>query len=228
MELVINFSGGKDSTAMLAYLVETYPDVPKRVIFADTGWEHDGTEDWCRQLVARFGLTLDVCRNKNKTFLTMSERRGKFPGMNQRQCTSDLKRDPIMTWVRNNITDSVVINCMGIRAEESTGRAKAKTLKRNARETNSVRTVWDWNPIKDWTEAQVLQYLADRGLPLHPVYSYLRRFSCRMCIYMTQHDREQVQKHDPEAVQIIHQLEQKIGFSFFQDGYLADLLNLKK
>lgn len=228
MELVINFSGGKDSTAMLAFLCENYPDVPKRVIFADTGWEHDGTEDWCRQLVARFGLVLNVTRSNTKTFLTMSERRGKFPGMQQRQCTSDLKRDPIKRWIINNVKDRVVINCMGIRSEESPNRAKAKTLARNKRQTNSRRTVWDWNPIKDWTEAQVLQYLADRGLPLHPVYSYLRRFSCRMCIYMTQHDREQVQKNDPAAVQIIHQLEQKIGFSFFQDGYLVDLLNLKQ
>lgn len=226
MELVINFSGGKDSTAMLAFLCEKYPDHVKHVVFADTGWEHDGTEDWCHQLVARFGLVLHVVRSSTKTFLTMAERRGKFPGMQQRQCTSDLKRDPIAKWVRNNTKTGVVINCMGIRAEESSGRAKAKTLKRNQRQSTRFRTVWDWNPIKDWTEAQVLQYLADRGLPLHPVYSYLRRFSCRMCIYMTQHDREQVQKHDPAAVQIIHQLEQKIGFSFFQDGYLADLLKL--
>ncbi len=228
MELIINFSGGKDSTAMLAFLCEKYPDLPKRVVFADTGWEHDGTEDWCRQLVARFGLELHVVRSQTKTFLTMAENRGKFPGMQQRQCTSDLKRDPIIKWVRNNVTDPVVINCMGIRSDESTGRAKQKTLKRNKRETNSMRTVWDWNPIKDWTEAQVFAYLEDRGLPLHPVYKHLRRFSCRMCIYMNQHDREQVQKHDPKAVQIIHELEQKIGFSFFQDGYLADLLNLKK
>lgn len=228
MELVINFSGGKDSTAMLAFLCEKYPDMPKRVVFADTGWEHDGTEDWCRQIVARFGLELHVVRSATKTFLTMAEKRGKFPGMNQRQCTSDLKRDPIIKWVRQNVKDPVVINCMGIRSEESTGRAKAKTMKRNSRETNSKRTVWDWNPIKDWTEAEVLAYLEDRGLPLHPVYQHLRRFSCRMCIYMTQHDREQVQKHDPKAVQIIHEIEQKIGFSFFQDGYLADLLNLPK
>ena len=228
MELVINFSGGKDSTAMLAFLCENYPDVKKRVVFADTGWEHDGTEDWCRQIVARFGLELHVVRSATKTFLTMAENRGKFPGMQQRQCTSDLKRDPIIKWVRNNVSDPVVVNCMGIRSEESTGRAKAKTLKRNQRETNSVRTVWDWNPIKDWTEAQVFAYLEDRGLPLHPVYKHLRRFSCRMCIYMTQHDREQVQKHDPQAIQIIHDLEQKMGFSFFQDGYLQDLLNLPK
>lgn len=226
MELVINFSGGKDSTVMLSYLCEKYPDIKKHVVFADTGWEHDGTEQWCRDLVARFGLELHVVRNASKTFLTMSENRGKFPGMNQRQCTSDLKRDPIVKWIRNNVKDPLVVNCMGIRSEESTGRKAQKRLKRNNRETNSVRTVWDWQPIKDMTEAEVFQYLADRELPLHPVYQHLRRFSCRLCIYMTQHDREQVQKHDPEAIDIIAKIEEKIGFSFFQDGFIKDLLKI--
>lgn len=224
MELVINFSGGKDSTAMLAYLCEHYPDVPKHVVYADTGWEHDDTEQWCRDMVARFGLELHVVRNKNKTFLEMVERRGMFPGMNERQCTSDLKRDPIMTWVRNNVADPMVINCSGIRSEESSNRKKQRKLRRNKRETNSRRTIWDWCPIKDWTETQVLAYLQERGLPLHPVYSYLRRFSCRVCIFMTQHDLRQVQQHDPGAIEIIDELEQRIGFTMFMAGPIREVV----
>ena len=127
MELIINFSGGKDSCAMLAYLCEQYPDIKKHVVFADTGWEHEDAEEWSRSIVEGiFGLKLNVARSKTKTFLTMAENRGMFPGMNQRQCTSDLKRDPIMTWVRNNVNDQLIVNCMGIRSEESTNRAKKK------------------------------------------------------------------------------------------------------
>lgn len=227
MDLVINFSGGKDSTAMLAWLCETYPNAKKHVVFADTGWEHPGTENWCRQLVARFNLELHVVRSQTKNFLSMSEARGMFPGMNERQCTSDLKRDPIVKWIRNNVKDRLVINCSGIRSQESSKRKNIAKLKRNKRETNSKRTIWDWCPIKEWSEDQVLAYLAERELPLHPVYQYLRRFSCRLCIFMTLEDLRQVQKHDPEAIQIIHNLEQKIGFSFKPEGYLKELLNLQ-
>lgn len=226
MELVINFSGGKDSTAMLAYLRETYPDVKMHVVFADTGWEHPDAEDWSRQIVARFGLELQVVRSRTKTFLSMVEARGMFPGMSLRQCTSDLKRDPIMRWIRNNVKDPVVVNCMGIRSEESSNRKKQKALKRDGRESNTVRTVWDWKPIKKWTEAEVLKYLADRDLPVHPVYKYLRRFSCRVCIFMTQHDLEQVKKHDPEAIQVIAQLERRINFSMKPEGFLDELLTV--
>lgn len=225
MEMVINFSGGKDSSAMLAYLCENYPDVKKHVVFADTGWEHTDAESWSREIVGMFGLPLHVVRNPNKTFLTMAERRGKFPGMQQRQCTSDLKRDPINTWIRNNVTDPLVINCMGLRSEESSNRKKKKRLTRNKRETNSRRTLWDWLPIKDWTEAQVMEYLAAKGIPLHPVYKHLRRFSCRVCIYMSQHDLQQVQQHDPQAIAIIDQLEQKTVFTMFQAGRITEIIN---
>ena len=227
MHLLINCSGGKDSIAMLAWICENYPDVPKTVIFADTGWEHPDAEEWTRNMTARFGLELQVTRSSTKTFLSMSEKRGMFPGMQTRQCTSDLKQGPIMTWMRRNIQDTTIINCLGFRSEESAGRSKVPRLVRNKRETNSKRTVWNWCPIKDWTEAQVLQYLAERDLPLHPVYQYLRRFSCRMCIFMTDHDVLQVSKNDPEAIQIISDLEEKIGFTFFQRGSVKQILSSK-
>lgn len=227
MELVINFSGGKDSCAMLAYLCEKYPDVKKHVVYADTGWEHKDAEEWCRSIVSMFGLELHVVRNPNKTFLTMAQNRGKFPGMQQRQCTSDLKRGPINTWIRRNVKDAVVVSCVGIRSEESPGRKKQRALKRDTTETNSKRTVWMWCPIKEWTEQQVFQYLKEKGIPLHPVYQYLKRFSCRVCIYMTDHDLRQVHKHDPEAIQIISSIEKQINFSMMHKGFMEDILNLQ-
>jgi 3'-phosphoadenosine 5'-phosphosulfate sulfotransferase (PAPS reductase)/FAD synthetase len=228
MELVINFSGGKDSCAMLAYLMDKYPEVTKHVVFADTGWEHTDAETWSRKIVEGYGLPLHVVRNPNKTFLEMVERRRIFPGMQTRQCTSDLKVGPINTWIRRNIKDPVVVSCVGIRSEESSGRKKAAKLKRDKSETNSKRTIWLWSPIKDWSEQQVLAYLSEKNIPLHPVYQYLRRFSCRVCIYMSRHDLQAVAIHDPEAVKIIAGIEERIGFTMFQSGPIYSLITTEK
>ena len=119
----------------------------------------------------------------------------------------------------------LIVNCMGIRSEESTNRAKKKKLSRNKRESNGKRTIWEWNPIKDWTESQVFSYLAERNIPLHPVYKYLKRFSCRVCIFMTQHDLRQVKEHDPKAIDIISKIEDKIGFTMFQAGPINTIIN---
>jgi len=218
MTLVINFSGGKDSCAMLAYLCARYPNVPKHVVFADTGWEHTNAEEWCRGIVEGvFGLPLHVVRNSRKDFFDMVLHRGKFPGMQTRQCTSDLKRGPIETWIRQNVADPVVINCLGLRSEESPARAKAPRLARNRRQCNSRRTVWNWLPIQDWTEQQVREYLQIKGIPLHPVYQYLNRFSCQVCIYMSDHDLRQTAANNRQALERIAEIEARIGFTMF-DG----------
>jgi|APTNR8051073442_1049403.scaffolds.fasta_scaffold00075_77 3'-phosphoadenosine 5'-phosphosulfate sulfotransferase (PAPS reductase)/FAD synthetase len=224
MQLVINFSGGKDSTALLAWVCENHPDVPKHVVMADTGWEHPDAIEWSRGIVDRFGLPLHVVRNPNKTLLSMAEKRGKFPGMQQRQCTSDLKRDPVNTWIRRNLTDPVIVSAMGLRAEESSSRAKLPMLCRDRRETNNRRTVWKWNPILHWKETEVWAYLREREIPTHPVYKHLRRFSCRVCIYMTDHDLRAVAKHDPEAIDLVAQVEDQIGFTMFQRGGVRELV----
>lgn len=223
-ELVINFSGGKDSSAMLAHLCERYPKVRKHVVMADTGWEHTDAVEWSREIVeGHFDMPLHVVRNPNKTLLTMALQRGKFPGMQQRQCTSDLKRDPINTWIRRNIKAPVIVSAMGIRAEESVGRSRMPVLARDARQTNGVRTLWKWNPILHWTEQQVRTYLAERNIPLHPVYQHLRRFSCRVCIYMTNADLQQVKRHDPQAIDIIAGIEKRIGHTMFQRAPITAL-----
>ncbi len=224
MVLVINFSGGKDSSAMLSYLCEKYPHYKKYVVFADTGWEHKGAIDWCNEIVKRFGMDIFVVRNPNKDFFGMVRHRKMFPSPGQRQCTSDLKRGPIQTWIRRNCRERLIVNCLGIRAEESPARAKKRKLSRNIAMTNSKRTVWDWLPIHDWTETQVLKYLSDRNIPLHPVYNYLKRFSCQVCIYMSVNDLKSVAKNNPSAILRIDALEKEIGFTLKPDGAITDLI----
>lgn len=223
MELVINFSGGKDSCIMLDYLCKKYPNLQKSVVFADTGCEHTDAIVWATSIVARYGLSLHVIRNPNKDFFGMIRKRRKFPSSVTRQCTSDLKRGPVETWIRRNCKDKVIINCLGLRAEESSGRKKRPSLRRNKALTNGKRTVWDWLPIKAWTEQLVYQYLSMNNIPLHPVYKYLKRFSCRICIFMTLHDLKQVKLHDPEAFNRLASLEREIDFSMRTNIYLDEL-----
>ena len=93
--LVINLSGGKDSTRMLGYLRDRFPAVPAYCVMADTGFEPVRpvpAVQWTRTLCSRFGVELHVVRNPNKTYLEMVRRRGRFPSAQFRQCTSDLKR----------------------------------------------------------------------------------------------------------------------------------------
>jgi 3'-phosphoadenosine 5'-phosphosulfate sulfotransferase (PAPS reductase)/FAD synthetase len=222
--IVVNHSGGKYSQRMLGFIRENFPDV--NVVMADTGFEHVqpvSAEDFARQSSTRFGLPLHVVRNPNKTYLEMVERRGMFPSSATRQCTSDLKRGPIEKFIRH-LDEKVIINCMGIRAEESTARAKQNPWKINAGLSIAGRQVWNWMPIFEEKLMEVLRWHWTHQMPLHPVYipayhadetkgGYLRRLSCRVCIFSTDADVKAIYQHDREAFDLVASLEKRINFT---------------
>ena len=112
IELATN-TGGKKIRVRMPRLEEGHIVVEDRKMFRVYPFRnHDGSTGEHRALIAEY------TGNPNKTYLEMVERRGRFPSAQYRQCTSDLKRGPIERFIRS-LEYKVVINCMGIRAEES-------------------------------------------------------------------------------------------------------------
>jgi DNA sulfur modification protein DndC len=231
LAIVVNHSGGKDSQRMLGYIRQHFPSVTTYVVYADTGFEHVKpvtAEEWTRRDAARYGLTLNVVRNPNKTYLEMVRARGKFPAPGQRQCTSDLKRGPVEKFIRN-IPEKIVINCMGIRAAESTQRGKATPWKYSEEQSKAGRQVWNYLPIFRESLKDVLTWHRESRTPLHPVYvaeyhwngttgGYLRRFSCRVCIFSTPADLHAIFENDKDAFYDVARLESEINFTMRMDG----------
>ena len=165
----------------------------------------------------------------------MVRRRGMFPSAQSRQCTSDLKRGPIQKFLRT-IPEKVIINCMGMRAEESTQRARQPPWMLDEAMSKNGRTVYNWLPIFGETTEQVLAWHWQNGVPLHPVYvpqyhrdgtqgGYLRRFSCRVCIFATDHDVRMIYQHDRAAFDQVSALEEDTGFTMRAGRSLVQIVN---
>lgn len=104
LALVVNHSGGKDSTRMLGFVRKKFPNVPTYEVMADTGFEHVSpisAADFARPRCAEFGLGLTVVRNAKRTYLETVEHRGMAPSSQYRQCTSDLKQGSIDKFIRS-------------------------------------------------------------------------------------------------------------------------------
>ena len=118
---VINHSGGKDSQAMTIKLRKIVPAERILVIHADLP-EADWPGTWDHVVNTCDGLEIQQVVAV-KTFFDMVRHRQMWPSPKYRQCTSDLKRGPIEKSIRHHIKennlDGLVVNCMGIRAEES-------------------------------------------------------------------------------------------------------------
>jgi 3'-phosphoadenosine 5'-phosphosulfate sulfotransferase (PAPS reductase)/FAD synthetase len=216
---VVNHSGGKDSQAMFHYIHAHVPRnqiVVVHALLPEVEW--DGVEEHVRNTT--LGIPVHTCQSR-RTLLQMIEERGMFPSPSQRQCTSDLKRGPIERTVRalvevrrkaQEIGADLIVNCMGMRAEESSSRAKLNTFKYNGRNSKAGREWWDWLPIHDWSVGRVFATIAEAGQEPHWAYSKgMTRLSCCFCIMASKHDLTTAAKLNPALYRRYVMLERSTG-----------------
>jgi DNA sulfur modification protein DndC len=206
---VVNHSGGKDSQAMFDYILSFVPDDQILVVHAilpEVEW--DGVIEHVHATTR--GIRVLTCRAR-RTLLQMIEERGMFPSPTLRQCTSDLKRGPIERTIRQT-GRKLIVNCMGMRAEESASRAKAQVFKFSERNSKAGREWYDWLPIHDWSVARVFDRIAAAGQKPHWAYAAgMTRLSCCFCIMASKHDLTTAARLNPTLYRRYVELERSTG-----------------
>jgi 3'-phosphoadenosine 5'-phosphosulfate sulfotransferase (PAPS reductase)/FAD synthetase len=245
-QFFVGHSGGKDSQAMFAILSTLVPADQLHVVHADLGdIEHENVKGFIRSniddkelLVAQ---AIHADGSKKDFFSAVRARRasldskGKtdapaFPSSAARFCTSDLKTGPIWKVIRAQGDHAIVVNCVGIRAEESPVRAKKiadrGTLNVNTKNTNSKRQAFDYWPIADWTIAQVWNEIEAKGQERHPAYDAGNdRLSCVFCIFGSRGDLARGAEARPELLQKLADLEADVRTTMFSGETLAARIN---
>ncbi|MDF8363349.1 MULTISPECIES: phosphoadenosine phosphosulfate reductase family protein [Achromobacter] len=206
---VTNHSGGKDSQAMFIALSRIIPAAQLVVVHADLGEvEWHGALEHIHATIGQ--VPLRVCRSR-RSLLQMIVDRGKFPSPQQRQCTSDLKRGPIEREIRR-MKVPLIVNCMGMRAQESPRRAKLATFKYSNRNSKAGREWYDWLPIHDATVEQVFATIASAGQSPHWAYAAgMSRFSCCFCIMSSKDDLRNAARLNPRLYSTYVELERQTG-----------------
>jgi len=141
-----------------------------------------------------------------------------WPSPSTRQCTSDLKRGPIQREIRRYMKERglrVVVNCMGLRAEESPGRAKQIPFRINEGCSKAGREWYDWLPLHTWSTEQVFAAIRIAGQEPHWAYSRAGndRLSCVFCIYGSASDLASGARHRPELLARYLELEARTGYT---------------
>lgn len=213
---VVNHSGGKDSQAMTAYVRQMVPAEQILVVHAHlSGVEWQGVIEHIETTIGELPLRVVAA---GKTFLEMVERRGMWPSASTRQCTSDLKRGPLEKLIRHELKArdlKLIVNCMGLRAQESPSRAKKPVLKLSARNSKAGREWYDWLPIHHFTIDQVFALIEIAGQVPHWVYAAgMSRLSCVFCIMASQADLRTAARLQPDLYRRYVDLEKKIDHTF--------------
>jgi 3'-phosphoadenosine 5'-phosphosulfate sulfotransferase (PAPS reductase)/FAD synthetase len=229
----ISSSGGKDSLAMKVIVSRLLRErgILSRgvVVHADLGRvEWPGTPELVERQAAHLGLRFTKVRRPQGDLLAHVERLGKWPMPTQRFCTADHKRGQILRaftelaeGVRGDLPEEErgrpirILNCVGLRAEESPGRAKRPALARDKRSSSGRRHVDVWLPVQHLSTGEVWDLCRESGAPVHPAYAAgLPRASCVFCIYAPEAALQIAGALHPGLLAEYVQVEARIGHAF--------------
>jgi len=237
--IVINTSAGKDSQTMMDFVCDLAESqgVLDRVVavHADLGKvEWEGTKDLAAEQAAHYGIRFEIVERTQDDMLEYATSRNKWPGYNARWCTSEFKRAPVaklFTRLAKELRDqgidrqARILNCMGMRAQESKAREKLAPFKEDKRNTNSRRHVDVWLPIHSWLIQEVWDTIKESGVRYHKAYDLgMPRLSCCFCIYAPFEALVVAGHYNQELLREYVEVEKQIGHTFKIDESLADVL----
>lgn len=230
--ILVASSGGKDSQAMLDYVVElaTAANVRHRivVVHADLGRvEWAGTRELAERQAARYDVRFEVVERPQGDLLDHVEAMGFWPRPSTRYCTSDHKRAQIYKLMTQLATEyragrkakglrpCRILNAMGMRAAESPNRAKLNPFMRDEDASNGRREVDAWLPIHTWTTDDVWARIRASGVPHHYAYDLgMKRLSCVFCIFAPESALLIAGHHNRSLLAEYVRVEKKIGHAF--------------
>lgn len=185
----VAYSGGKDSDVILQLTKEA--GVNYRAIYKNTTIDPPGTVKHAKEMGA------EVLMPK-KSFFEIIEETG-LPTRFARICCRYLKEYKVL--------DKCIV---GVRKAESRKRAQRYKEPTQCRVYSKTEKVEQIMPILDWTDDDVLAFVTDRGIKLHPLYydkggqiNIKKRLGCMICPLMSEKKRIERLKQYPRFVRLM-------------------------
>lgn len=246
--ILVNSSAGKDSQAMLDLIagLASEAGVSDRivVVHCDLGRvEWEGTKELAEEQAAHYGARFEVVSRIQGDLLDQVEQRhaanqakGKdhapWPSSEARYCTSDQKTSQVLKFMTRLVAESGIkgrpvriLNCLGIRAQESPARAKKASFELDKKASNGLRHVDRWLPIFAWTAKEVWANIRQSGVRSHEAYALgMSRLSCCFCVLASYADLVIATRANPELAQEYQAVEERVGFTLKKDLGMADLI----
>jgi len=188
--IIVNFSGGKDSTAMLLHMIELGEHIDY-IVFADAGYEFPMLYDYIKTIEKLIKRPITILK-ANKSLddwrfgkFTRGNKVGKIRGMPSVVAPCYWMREskylPLKKF-SNSFPNS--INCIGIASDEQ---------ERVQINPNIRYPLIEWG----WSEEKCIDYLQDKGI-LNDMYKHFSRTGCWMCPKQSNYSKYMLYKHYPK------------------------------
>lgn len=225
-KVIVNFSGGKDSTVAILEALKVYPKEEIILCWQDTGAEYLETEGHVHLIARTLELPLEIQR-ANRDFWENVRYRRHFPTPVVRHCTSDLKRAVFNKWLSANFRGKgyEIIVVSGIRGDESLSRSRLHEWE-DPKDHRLVRTASKlWYPCLNMSAQGVKEIVKVAGLPLHPCYDFATRCSCWCCIFGKYNEVRTYAEVHPDLYEKACLVEDEIKHKWKEHFAINDLMN---
>ena len=179
--LVVSFSGGKDSTVTADIAVRALSDPYLVHIFGDTTLEFPSTTEYAKRFRASHPLAIfKTARNYEQDFYDMAEVIGP-PARMMRWCCSMFKTGPISRAFKGLFGDEPILTFYGIRKGESVSRSKYNRIEDSA-ESVKIQRQTVAAPIFYWNDLDVWLYILGEKIDFNDAYRLgYERVGCWCC-----------------------------------------------
>ncbi|MCF0143624.1 MAG: phosphoadenosine phosphosulfate reductase family protein [Firmicutes bacterium] len=180
-DFAVAYSAGKDSSLLLDLVMRALPPDAYRVVFHDSRMESKYTlEHWeeTRQMLNNLGIRTDITVSE----FDPEEMWRKFgpPASGSRWCCSVFKTSASVFADRkkNGNKPVTTMTMTGLRRKESSARAGRDMVSYGKKHAG----VWTFNPVIEWSSAELFLYLYSRKIRLNEAYiKGKRRIGCTIC-----------------------------------------------
>lgn len=180
-QIVLSFSGGKDSTATADVVIKALGNPTLTHIFGDTTLEFPQTYEYAQRYKENHPLAeFRSSKNTDQDFSKVCEDIGP-PARMMRWCCSMFKTGPITRIMNRKYGNKQILTFYGIRKVESTARSKYSRISENT-ESVKIQKQTVASPIFFWKDIDVWLYLLGEGVDFNDAYRLgYDRVGCWCC-----------------------------------------------
>lgn len=238
----VSLSGGKDSTALALLSIEKEADArfifcdtgnesPKTYAYIDyldeklesmTGrkilrikadFSREITQKQQKLIAAGETERAEACTPTGIPFLDLAVLKGRFPSTMARFCTQKLKVEVVIKEFSKYLQEGHdVKDWVGIRADESTRRAKMPEMELFLTDEQTGCEAWHYRPILKWSANDCFEMMRRHGVEPNPLYKEgFSRVGCFPCISCRKEELRIIAEKYPEVIKKLNDWEVKVG-----------------
>jgi len=212
MPLILNFSGGRDSSCIMLLARQVTDKI--ECLYMKSGMDLPGSIEFVERQCRRFGFKLhisDPVRDYFGDFAYWVRRRGYFPTVEHNYCMVVLKLRPARRYLRRIFWGYPLYKLTGIRREESTRRLwkylPGQYIQPDGEHSRSFMV----HPILDWTDQDVDDYLRLEKFEINENYKPFGVSGCYWCPFYGWDIYLKILRVYPNIYDGIIKLEEELG-----------------